>query len=143
METRIWLQSKRNANSISCMNPLYVQHSAIEVNKYRTLTPHKLCNVYLKLILASRHEFLHPCFEMKKILQKEQKEHLNSFLKHLLLRLPVGYGGVLNSPRFCFLLRLPVGYGGVLNSPRFCFFFPVSKVGLPLMGDTAVQYTDC
>ena len=37
------------------------------------------------------------------------------------------------------LLRLPVGYGGVLNSPRFWFFFPVSKVGLPLMGDTAVQ----
>ena len=25
----------------------------------------------------------------------------------------------------------------------FLFFFPVSKVGLPLMGDTAVQYTDC
>ena len=41
-----------------------------------------------------------------------------------------------------YLLRLPVGYGGVLNSPRFCFF-SVSKVGLPLMGDTAVQYTDC
>ena len=41
------------------------------------------------------------------------------------------------------LLRLPVGYGGVLNSPRFWFFFPVSEVGLPLMGDTAVQYTDC
>ena len=41
-----------------------------------------------------------------------------------------------------FLLRPPVGYGRVLNSPRFCFF-SVSKVGLPLMGDTAVQYTDC
>ena len=38
--------------------------------------------------------------------------------------------------RLHFLLRLPVGRGGVLNSPRFCFF-PVSKVGLPLMGDTA------
>ena len=25
----------------------------------------------------------------------------------------------------------------------FLFFFPASKVGLPLMGDTAVQYTDC
>ena len=25
----------------------------------------------------------------------------------------------------------------------FLGFFPVSKVGLPLMGDTAVQYTDC
>ena len=24
----------------------------------------------------------------------------------------------------------------------FLFFFPVSKVGLPLMGDTAVQYTE-
>ena len=37
------------------------------------------------------------------------------------------------------LLRLPVGRGGVINSPRFCFFFPVSKVGAPLMGDTAVH----
>ena len=36
-----------------------------------------------------------------------------------------------------FLLRLPVGRGGVLNSPRFCFFLSMSKVGLPLMGDTA------
>ena len=27
------------------------------------------------------------------------------------------------------LLRLPVGYGGVLNSPRFCFFFPCRKSG--------------
>ena len=37
------------------------------------------------------------------------------------------------------LLRLPVGRGGVVNSPRFCFFFhlSMSKVGLPLMGDTA------
>ena len=41
------------------------------------------------------------------------------------------------------LLRLPVEYGGVLNSPRFWGFFSVSKVGLLLMGDTAVQYTDC
>ena len=40
------------------------------------------------------------------------------------------------------LLRLPVGYCGVLNSPRFCFF-SLSKIGLPLMGYTAVQYTDC
>ena len=40
---------------------------------------------------------------------------------------------------FLFLLRLPVGRGGVINSPRFCFFFPVSKVGAPLMGDTAVH----
>ena len=32
--------------------------------------------------------------------------------------------------------RLPVGYGGVLNLPRFCFFPGVSKVELPLMGDT-------
>ena len=37
------------------------------------------------------------------------------------------------------LLRLPVGRGGVVNSLRFCFFFhlSMSKVGLPLMGDTA------
>ena len=27
--------------------------------------------------------------------------------------------------------------------PFLFYFFPVSKVGLPLMGDTAVQYTDC
>ena len=37
--------------------------------------------------------------------------------------------------------------GGVLKCPRFCFFsffsFSVSKVGPPLMGYTAVQYTDC
>ena len=37
--------------------------------------------------------------------------------------------------------------GGVLKCPRFCFFlflfFLVSKVELPLMGYTAVQYTDC
>ena len=25
------------------------------------------------------------------------------------------------------LLRLPVGRGGVINSPRFCFFFPCRK----------------
>ena len=25
------------------------------------------------------------------------------------------------------LLRLPVGRGGVLNSPRFCFFFDVES----------------
>ena len=37
------------------------------------------------------------------------------------------------------LLRLPVGRGGVINSPRFWFFFSVSKVGAPLMGDTAVH----
>ena len=38
------------------------------------------------------------------------------------------------------LRRLPVGRGGVINSLRFCFvFFSVSKVGAPLMGDTAVQ----
>ena len=36
------------------------------------------------------------------------------------------------------LLRLPEGRGGVINSPRFCFF-SVSKVGAPLMGDTAVH----
>ena len=30
-----------------------------------------------------------------------------------------------------------------LNFAPFLFFFSVSKVGLPLMGDTAVQYTDC
>ena len=42
-------------------------------------------------------------------------------IKHLLLRLPVLRGGIINSPRsiFCFL------------------FFSVSKVGPPLMGDTA------
>ena len=34
------------------------------------------------------------------------------------------------------LLRLPVGRGGVLNSPRF-WFFSVSEVGAALMGDTA------
>ena len=34
--------------------------------------------------------------------------------------------------------------GRVLKCPRFwVFFFSVSKVGLPLMGFTAVQYTDC
>ena len=39
----------------------------------------------------------------------------------------------------CYLLRLPVGRGGVVNSPRFCFFFHFSKskVGLPLTGDAA------
>ena len=43
-----------------------------------------------------------------------------------------------------FLLRLPVGRGGVINSPRSDFlFFSLSQDGLPLMGDTAVQYTDC
>ena len=37
-----------------------------------------------------------------------------------------------------------VGRGGVINSPRSDFlFFSLSQVGLPLMGDTAVQYTDC
>ena len=36
------------------------------------------------------------------------------------------------------LLRLPVGRGRVINSPRFCFF-SLSKVGAPLMGDTAVH----
>ena len=46
------------------------------------------------------------------------------------------------SKDYLLLLRLPVGYGGVLNSPRFCLF-SLSKVGLPLMGYTAVQYTDC
>ena len=31
---------------------------------------------------------------------------------------------------YILLLRLPVGYGGVLNSPRFCFFFfPCRKSG--------------
>ena len=40
------------------------------------------------------------------------------------------------------LLRLPVGRGGVINSPRSIFlgfFLSVSKVGLPLMGVTAVH----
>ena len=37
-----------------------------------------------------------------------------------------------------FLLRLPVGRGGVVNSPVSVFFYlSMSKVGLPLMGDTA------
>ena len=38
-------------------------------------------------------------------------------------------------------LRLPVGRGGVINSPRSDFLgvFSVSQVGLPLMGDTAVH----
>ena len=36
------------------------------------------------------------------------------------------------------LLRLSAGRGGDINSPRF-FFFSVSKVGAPLMGDTAVH----
>ena len=35
------------------------------------------------------------------------------------------------------LLRLPVGRGGVLNSPRFWVFFSMSKFGPPLMGDIA------
>ena len=46
----------------------------------------------------------------------------------------------MNRNKQCnFLLRLPVGRGGVINSPRsiFFIFFSVSKVGLPLMGDTA------
>ena len=47
-----------------------------------------------------------------------------------------------NMAKYGLLLRLPAGYCGVLNSP-VSVFFPVSKVGLPLMGDTAVQYTDC
>ena len=33
--------------------------------------------------------------------------------------------------------------GGVLKCPRFWGFFSVSKVGLPLMGYTAVRYTNC
>ena len=37
------------------------------------------------------------------------------------------------------LLRLPEGRGGVINSPRSVSFFSVSEVGLPLMGDTAVH----
>ena len=37
-------------------------------------------------------------------------------------------GGV-NACAGVLLLRLPVGYGGVLNSPRFCFFFPCRKSG--------------
>ena len=42
------------------------------------------------------------------------------------------------SPITVFLLRLPVGHGRVVNSPRFCFFYlSMSKVGLPLLGDTA------
>ena len=36
------------------------------------------------------------------------------------------------------LLRLPVGRGGVINSPRSGFFW-VSEVGLLLIGDTAVH----
>ena len=45
----------------------------------------------------------------------------------------------LTSPSRSLLLRLPVGRGGVINSPRSVFlgFFSVSEVGLPLMGDTA------
>ena len=36
------------------------------------------------------------------------------------------------------LLRLPVGRGEVVNSPVSVFFYlSMSKVGLPLMGDTA------
>ena len=42
-------------------------------------------------------------------------------------------------PIVIFLLRLPVGRGGVINSPRSVFLFSVSQVGLPLMGDTAVR----
>ena len=53
--------------------------------------------------------------------------------RSFLLRLSVGRGGVINSPRFCFfLLRLPVGRGEVINSPRsvfLCFFFRCSKLG--------------
>lgn len=33
------------------------------------------------------------------------------------------------------LLRLPVGRGGLINSPCFCIFFAL-QIGLPLMGDT-------
>ena len=49
-------------------------------------------------------------------------------------------------PESQLLLRLPVGRGGVINSPRsvfLCFYFSFSvfKVGLPLMGDTAVRTT--
>ena len=39
---------------------------------------------------------------------------------------------------FVSLLRLPIWRGGVINSPRFCFFyFPMSKVGTPLIGNIA------
>ena len=37
--------------------------------------------------------------------------------------------GALNMTTITLLLRLPVGYGGVLNSLRFCFFFPCRKSG--------------
>ena len=44
------------------------------------------------------------------LLQIEQSHRhlLCSVMSHvlLLLRLPVGYGGVLNSPRFCFFSRV-------------------------------------
>ena len=48
-----------------------------------------------------------------------------------------GQNYVDTSSRKAFLLRLPVGRGGVINSPRSIFLFSMSEVGLPLMGDTA------
>ena len=39
------------------------------------------------------------------------------------------------------LLPLPVGHGGVLNSPGF-YIFSVSKVRPPLMGDATDQYLE-
>ena len=59
------------------------------------------------------------------------------YIGHTALKLAYVYR-VLRTFR-TLLLRLPVGRGGVINSPRSIFlgFFSVSEVGLPLMGDTA------
>ena len=50
-----------------------------------------------------------------------------------------GFSVLVTSFKAALLLRLPVGRGGIINSPRSIFlgFFSVSKVGLALMGDTA------
>ena len=62
--------------------------------------------------------------------------HKSSFGFKLLLLQYLTLGGTLD-----LLPRLPVGRGEVINSPRsdFLFCFPVSQVGLPLMGVTAVH----
>ena len=66
--------------------------------------------------------------------------HGNTSKNRLMLRLH--YVNGIKALSIFLLLRLPVGRGGVINSPRsifLFFFFSVSEVGLPLMGVTAVH----
>ena len=57
---------------------------------------------------------------------KEEEVCIKYFdLKHALPKYALKINSGLNYTLFVYgwlLLRLPVGYGGVLNSPRFCFF---------------------